>query len=170
MIPEKMKAIAVTAPNRVEIKELNTPKPAEGEVLIRIDNCLICTWEQRIFIGADVGLPFIPGHEVSGVVADVPEGTIANVSPGQKCVVKTFDSCGSCEFCVRGLDNLCQGKSKKRVYDGIPGSGGMARYIAIAADRVYPLPDENTDLELAAFAEPLACCLHSIEQGKVGFG
>ncbi|MGI6612844.1 MAG: zinc-binding dehydrogenase [Fastidiosipila sp.] len=170
MIPKTMKAVVVIAPEKVEVKEVSTPVPVEGEVLVRIDNCLICTWEQRIFSGSGADLPFIPGHEVSGVVAAVPKETIANVTPGQKCVVKTYDSCGSCEFCFRGLNNLCSGQSKKRTFDGIAGTGGMARYIAIAADRIYPLPVESIDLELAAFAEPLACCLHSIEQADVSFG
>lgn len=170
MIPEKMKAIIVTNPNKVEVKEVSTPVPVEGEVLVRIDNCMICTWEQRLFSGNSGVLPYIPGHEFSGVVATVPETTMTNVIPGQKCVVKIYDSCGYCEFCFRGLDNLCTGKSKERIFDGIPGTGGLARYVAIAADRVYPLPNEETDLELAAFTEPLACCIHSIERADIGFG
>ena len=96
MIPETMKAIVVTEPRKAEVKELHTPVPAAGEVLVRVEKALICTWEQRIFSGGDVALPFVPGHEISGTVAAIGEGTFANVKVGDKVVVKTFDSCGQC--------------------------------------------------------------------------
>jgi len=170
MIPEKMKAIVVAAPNRAEVRELSTPSPSEGEILVKIEKCLICTWEQRIFKGGDASLPFVPGHEVSGSVAAVGGGTITGFKVGDPVVVKTFDNCGQCEFCYRGDDNQCTGSSKKRFYDGIPGTGGMAQYIAIAATRVFLLPGVQPNLEAAAFAEPVACCLRSIEQANIEFG
>ena len=169
MIPDKMKAIVVTAPNTVQVQEVSTPVPAEGEILVQLKKALICTWEQRIFRGGDVALPFVPGHEVAGVVAAIPEGTFTELKIGDPVVVKTYDSCSQCEFCYRGEDNLCTSKSKKRFYDGIPGTGGMAQYIAIAASRVYAL-DQEADLNVSAFAEPLSCCLHSMEQATIEFG
>ena len=170
MIPEKMKAIVIPEAHKAEVRELTTPRPSEGEVLVRVEKCLICTWEQRIFAGTDVALPFVPGHEISGTVAAIGEGTFTNVKVGDKCVVKTYDSCGQCEFCYTGHDNQCIGKAKKRSYDGIPGTGGFAQYLAIASDRVFPLPGDGADLETAAFAEPLSCCLNSMNQAQVDFG
>ena len=170
MVPEKMKAIFVTEPYKAEVREVSTPVPVEGELLVKLERCLICTWEQRIFTGGDVKLPFLPGHEVSGRVAAIPEGTFTDLKVGDPVVVKTYDSCGQCEACYRGDDNLCTGKSKKRFYDGIPGSGGMAQYIAISATRVFALPSADADLDVCAFAEPTACCLRSMENANVGFG
>jgi len=170
MIPETMKAIVAVEPNKVEVRTVTTPIPAEGEILVKIEKALICTWEKRIFTGQDVALPFVPGHEISGTVAYVPEGTYTTLKEGDPVVVKTYDSCGECEFCYRGEDNLCSGKSKKRFYDGIPGAGGMAQYIAISGTRVYSVPKGRADLDTAAFAEPLACCLHSMEQAEVDYG
>lgn len=170
MIPEKMKAIVVTEPYKAEVKEITTPVPKEGEVLVRIEKCLICTWEQRIFTGGDVALPFVPGHEVSGTVAAIGEGTLTQLQVGDRVVVKTYDSCGQCEQCYRGHDNECTGKAKKRTFDGIPGTGGFAQYLAIGSERVYALPDKEADLATAAFAEPLACCLGSMDQAHVEFG
>ncbi|MEL7602771.1 MAG: zinc-binding dehydrogenase [Bacillota bacterium] len=170
MIPEKMKAIVISEPHKAEVRELSTPKPAEGEILVCIEKCLLCTWEQRIFGGGDVALPFVPGHEISGRVAAIPEGTLTMLQVGDPVVVKTYDSCGQCEFCYRGDDNLCIGKPKRRFYDGIPGAGGLAQYIAIASNRVYALPRADADLEIAAFSEPLACCLRSMEQAEITFG
>ncbi len=170
MIPEKMKAIVIEAPKVAAVREVTTPKPVEGEVLVRIRRALVCTWEQRIFAGIDVPPPFVPGHEVSGVVAAVPEGTFTDLAPGDVVVVKTYDSCGACEFCYQGYDNLCKGKSKKRFYDGIPGAGGFAQYMAIAASRVYRMPNQDVPLDKAAFAEPVACCLNSLDQANPQLG
>lgn len=171
MVPEKMKAIVIDRANHAEVREMTTPRPVAGQILVRVQKALICTWEQRIFAGIDMPLPFVPGHEISGVVAEIPEGTITDVKVGDKVVVKTYDSCGQCENCYRGMDNQCTGKKSQRVYDGIPGTGGFAQYLAIGSERVYPLPGGNSiDLEAAAFAEPLACCIHSMEQADVEFG
>lgn len=170
MIPEKMKAVVVTEAHRAEVLELTTPRPREGQILVRVEKALICTWEQRIFAGIDEPLPFLPGHEISGVVAEIGVDTETEVKVGDRVVVKTYDSCGQCENCYRGADNLCTGAKRRRVYDGIPGTGGFAQYLAIGSDRVYPLPGDTVDLETAAFAEPLACCIHSMDQAEIEFG
>ena len=157
MIPETMKVLAVAAPGQTEIIEVPTPVPAAGEVLIKIDVCLLCTWEQRMFRnGAGMQLPFIPGHEIAGSVAAIPEGTVTSFQVVDKVVAKTLDSCGHCEFCYRGDDNNCIGTPKKRFYNGSPSSGGLAQFIALPVSRVYLLPDQSVEAPIAAFAEPVA--------------
>ncbi len=170
MIPEKMKGIVITGPKQAEVRELSTPRPQRGEVLVKVERALICTWEQRIFGGGDVALPYVPGHEISGTVAAIGEDSSCNVEVGQRVVVKTYDSCGQCEACYRGADNLCTGQARKRFYDGIPGTGGFAQYLAIGSERVFPLPGQSANLDTAAFAEPISCCLHSLEQAGIEMG
>ncbi len=171
MIPETMKVLAVAAPGQTEIIEVPTPVPAAGEVLIKIDVCLLCTWEQRMFRnGAGMQLPFIPGHEIAGSVAAIPEGTVTSFQVGDKVVAKTLDSCGHCEFCYRGDDNNCIGTPKKRFYNGIPSSGGLAQFIALPVSRVYLLPDQSVEAPIAAFAEPVACCLRSLDRAGIELG
>ena len=171
MIPETMKAIVIDKPRHAEVRTMTTPVPLAGQILIRNEKALICTWEQRIFAGDGAPLPFVPGHEISGVVAAIPEGTFCDVKVGDRVVVKVYDSCGQCENCLRGHDNECTGRKSQRTYDGIPGTGGFAQYMAIGSDRVYPLPGgDKIDLETAAFAEPLACCIYSLEQADVELG
>ncbi|WP_320128495.1 alcohol dehydrogenase catalytic domain-containing protein [uncultured Sphaerochaeta sp.] len=167
-LPKKMKVVAVEEVGKVSVREVPMIQPLPGEIVIRIQHCLLCTWEQRIFNGmSKSSYPFIPGHEVSGHVAYIPEDTVTSFSVGDPVVMKTLDSCGHCEACYRGDDNLCTGKTKKRVYDGISGSGGLAQYICLPVARVYALPDPTMDLRFAAFAEPLACCINSIEQANI---
>ncbi len=171
MIPSKMKAIVIEEAGKAVIKELTTPTPKRQEVLLKVERALICTWEQRIFDGRDVPLPFLPGHEISCTVAAIGEDTFTDLEVGQSVVVKVYDHCGECENCRRGADNLCTGKARKRSYDGIPGTGGFAQYFAIGTERVYPLPKNvDVDLDAASFAEPLTCCLQSFRQAEVEMG
>jgi L-iditol 2-dehydrogenase len=165
-----MKALVVTDEKRVAIQEVPRPEPLPGEVLIKIDTCLICTWEQRIFSGGSgTTLPFVPGHESSGTIERVPDDTVTSFKVGDKVVFKTLDHCGHCSYCYQGQTNQCTGISRKRSYGGILGSGGMAEYIALDVSKVFPV-GEDIDLITAAFAEPIACCLHSVERVRLHFG
>jgi 2-desacetyl-2-hydroxyethyl bacteriochlorophyllide A dehydrogenase len=165
-----MKAVVIEAPGKIGVQEAPLPEVAPGEVLIRIDYCLICTWEQRIFSGASsMKLPFIPGHEASGVVVEVHPDTITSFRAGDQVVFKTLDHCGHCTYCYQGDTNQCTGTARKRFYGGIPGSGGFAQYISLVPERIFHIPG-SIPLHLAAFTEPVACCLHSVKRGKIAFG
>ncbi len=169
-IPEKMKAVVIEDVRKIKIEEVEVPKPAPGEVLIKIRYCLLCTWEQRIYEGkSSVNLPFIAGHEASGTVVGVNPTFPVNFKVGDSVVFKTLDDCGHCSFCYQGFTNQCIGEKKKRYYNGIQGSGGLAQYIALEAGRVFPVSSDISPEE-AAFAEPLACCIHSVKRGGIKFG
>ena len=168
MIPKTMKAVVIDGAKSAVVREVSVPSPKPGELLIELKKCLICTWEQRIFGGnSSTALPFIPGHEASGVVACVPEGTITSFKAGDKVVIKTLNHCGHCEECYRGNDNQCMGTFKQRVYDGIPATGGLAQYIAMEVPRVFPFPGNDASFTEAAFSEPVACCVRSLEQADI---
>ena len=167
---EKMKAVVVEDREEVNVRDFAMPEPLPGEVLIKIEYCLLCTWEQRIFSGkSSTPLPFIPGHEAAGIIESIPEGTATHFAPGDRVVFKTLDHCGHCRYCYTGADNQCIGTAKKRSYDGISGSGGLAQYITLDTGRVFPLYGE-IPLQEAAFAEPLACCIHSVKRSSVALG
>jgi L-iditol 2-dehydrogenase len=165
-----MRAVVVTGERHTEIQEVPLPDPLPGELLIRIETCLLCTWEQRIFAGgAGTPIPFVPGHEAAGVVAAIPAGTVTSFKVGDKVVFKTLDHCGHCSFCYEGDTNQCIGVSRKRSYGGIPGTGGLAEYIALDVSKVFPVAPA-IDLVVAAFSEPVACCLHSVERTDLALG
>ena len=175
-IPDRMMAAVIEGKKRVELRELSIPELKAGELLIRIEYCLLCTWEQRIYTGeSSTRLPFIAGHEASGVVVKVSgaskanPGVPVNFKVGDRVVFKTLDHCGHCSYCYQGYTNQCTGAAKKRSYDGIPGSGGLAQYIALEAGRGFPLSGDIS-LEEAAFTEPLACCIHSVKRSGIEFG
>jgi 2-desacetyl-2-hydroxyethyl bacteriochlorophyllide A dehydrogenase len=169
MNAKDMRAVVVAAERKIELRDVPVPEPLPGEVLIRIETCLLCTWEQRIFAGSGASLPIVPGHEASGVITSIPAGTVTSFKVGDKVVFKTLDHCGHCSFCYEGDTNQCVGAARKRLYGGIPGTGGLAEYIALDVSKVFLL-DPGIDLSVAAFAEPIACCLHSVERAHLALG
>ncbi len=169
---EKMEVLAITDSHRCEVRTVTRPQPGAGEVLIKIDGCALCTYEQRMFTRqAPTPLPVVGGHEIAGEIA----GTGSGVSPeeypvGKKVAVRLISSCGKCYFCRRGEENLCAaisaGKSRQ---SEIPGSGGLGQYVAVPVGKVWEIP-QDLPVEQAVFAEPLACVLNSIEKGQIQLG
>ena len=165
-----MKAAVFEDIKKVNVRELEKPEPLPGEVLIRVEYCLLCTWEQRIFTGqSKMDLPYIAGHEAAGYIEEVPRNTTTTFKKGDKVVFKTLDHCGHCSYCYSGYDNQCIGKTKKRIFGTIPGSGGLAQYVSLPIQRVFPIYGE-LPLQQAAFAEPLACCIHSVKRSRIAIG
>jgi len=168
--PEIMKAAAIVGTRKTEIREYTVPKPEPGEVLIRVERCLICTLEMRIFKGeSSTPLPFIPGHEASGVIEYIPENTRTNFEVGERVVFKTLEECGHCTYCYQGYSNQCIGIKEGRNYDGTGAIGGFAQYISLKVNGIFPVGD-TVSLEEAAFTEPLACCVHSIKRSGIQLG
>ncbi|MDC7232430.1 MAG: zinc-binding dehydrogenase [Spirochaetales bacterium] len=157
-----MKAVGITEVKKAEMMDVPAPAARHGQVLIQTKTCLLCTWEQRIFDnGAGMSLPFIPGHEASGIIAEIPEGMITSFKVGDRVVYKTLDDCGHCSSCYQGFNNLCSGTPEKRNYGGIGSSGGLGELIAVNVSNVFPV-GKDISFQEAAFSEPLACCVHSI--------
>ena len=169
-IPEKMRAATIVDTRKTEIREYRVPKPKPGEVLIRVERCLICTLEMRIFKGeSSMKLPFIPGHEASGVIEYIPDATRTNFEVGDRVVFKTLEECGHCTYCYQGQSNQCIGEKEGRNFDGTGAIGGFARYISLKVNSIFPVGN-SVSLEEAAFAEPLACCVHSIKRSGIELG
>jgi threonine dehydrogenase-like Zn-dependent dehydrogenase len=169
---EKMRVVAITEERKVEVKEVRMPQPKENQILMRIKACAICTWEQRTFTRESrMPLPFVGGHEIAGEVAQLGKGVNPAEFPvGGKIVARLINVCGKCYFCRRGEENLCVELNNLDSSEmEIMGTGGMGEYLAINASQAYRIPDELPDVK-AAFAEPLACVLNSIEKGKIELG
>jgi len=159
-----MKAGVLTAPERLELQEVQTPVAGDGEVLVKLEYCGICTLEQRLYTGAvKMPLPLIPGHEASGVVAASSKGPFGTIPAGTPVALDLVTRCGECYYCRTGQSNLCL----NRFQNGRKVLGGFAEYIAVAAKQVFPLP-AGQSLAEAAFAEPVACCIRSLKKAGLG--
>ncbi|WP_042470814.1 zinc-dependent alcohol dehydrogenase [Bacillus ndiopicus] len=154
-----MKAIVYTAPNTVECREIEKPSVPEGYVLLKNAYAGICGTDLNIFAGTHprAQAPLVLGHEFSATIESehplYPVGTRVTVNP--------LLSCGTCIPCRTGQSHVCN--NLKLV--GIDTDGGMAQFVAVAADKIIPLP-EGVSLEQGALAEPIAVAVHAIRKAR----
>ena len=160
-----MKAGVLTAPERIEVQEIEKPGIGIRDVLVKLRYCGICTLEQRMYTGQmKMKYPVIPGHEASGVIEEVgPEVELVrgDLKPGMRVALDLVSRCGECYYCRTGASNLCANRFK----DGSRVLGGFGEYRAVSSRQVFPV-SEALPLEAAAFAEPVACCIRSLK--KIG--
>lgn len=131
--------------------ELAIPEPGPGQVLIRVHACGVCRTDLHVVDGdlPDPAIPVIPGHEIVGRVERTGPGASV-FSRGDRVGVPWLGrSCGACEFCRSGRENLCP----YAAYTGYQINGGYAEY-AVADERFcFELPEAYDDEHVA----PLLC-------------
>ncbi|XOQ48458.1 MAG: Putative chlorophyll synthesis pathway protein BchC [Eubacteriales bacterium] len=162
------KACVLTNEKTFEFAEKEIRKPQGKQVLVKVAYCAICTLEQRVYKGVMKKYPFAGGHEVSGTVEAVGED-VKSVKAGDKVAVRMLTSCGECYYCRNGHENQCVISFKASAHEGLMGPGGFSEYMMVDSKSVYPLP-EDTDLQYAALSEPLACCVHSVNNAQIELG
>lgn len=147
-----MKALVYTAPNEVTYRDEPEPRLGEGDVLLEVDAVGICGSDLHAYHGHDPrrNPPLILGHELVGRVVQGP-------GAGRRATVNPAITCGHCEYCVQGRDNLCA----NRTMIGMTRAGGFAERVATAARSVIDIP-QDMDRRAAALTEPAATALHAI--------
>ena len=160
-----MKAILKTRKGKgnIEIKEIPTPKPAAGEVLIKVKAAGLChtdiylyQWDSFFETAFNVSPPVVMGHEFAGIISDVGAG-VSLVKPGDSVIVNPVLFCGHCYYCQIGSLQLCM----NRPLLGYEVNGGFAEYVVIRETNVYKLPP-HVNLEVAALAEPFGTSIHAL--------
>jgi L-iditol 2-dehydrogenase len=153
-----MKAAVFEAIRTIKVKEVPIPEIGDDDVLIKVVNTGICGTDWSIYNGwysADK-LPMIPGHEFSGLIAKVGKNNPRKLKEGDRVTADINMSCGTCYYCVRGDQLLCNDFTQL----GIHTDGSFAEYVKAPARLVHHLPD-NLSFEEGAFIEPLSCCIHA---------
>ncbi|GMQ62193.1 zinc-dependent alcohol dehydrogenase [Vallitalea maricola] len=148
--------------------ELELKQPKDKQVLLKVDSCAICTLEQRVYNGVMQRYPFAGGHEVAGIIESVGKD-VKNVKPGDKVAIFLLTSCGECYYCRKGFENQCVHSFKTSIHEGFVGPGGFSEYMLLDSKRVYKLSDD-IDLSHASLTEPLACCVHSVNNASIELG
>ncbi len=135
----------------LQVGELPTPEPGPKEVRVAVKAVALNhldIWVRRGIGNPHLKLPHVLGADVAGVVDAVGPGTTV-AQPGDRVVLNPGVSCGHCEYCLSGRDNLCP----EYAILGEHRWGGYAEYIVVPEQNVLPMP-ENLDFPEAA-AVPL---------------
>lgn len=147
-----MKAIVYAehgGPDVLKYVDVAEPAIGAGEVLVRVRACALNhldLWLRRGIPSLKIPLPHIPGSDISGEVARVGAG-VTNVGVGDRVMLQPGISCGMCEKCAAGDDNLCR---SYHIF-GEAVNGGCAEYVAAPAGNCVPIPEGVSFEEAAAF-------------------
>ncbi len=143
-----MKAAVLESYNNFQWKEVPTPEVKPGEVLVRIKFASICGTDMHIFPGdfhPRTPVPFIPGHEMGGVVQQIGEGA-EGFLVGDKVAIDPIIWCNNCPACKRKHYPACT--SLKLL--GVDMDGGFCEYISVPPHMLFKtapfLPDEHVAL------------------------
>jgi L-iditol 2-dehydrogenase len=167
---KKMKAAVMTDLMKVEIQEVEAPKPKPDEVLIKIEYVGVCGSDLHYYEHGRIGdflveTPFILGHEAAGTVVETGSG-VKDLKVGDRVALEPGKTCGKCEFCKSGKYNLC----KDVIFFATPPVNGVFQeYVAHEAGLCFKLPENVSTME-GALIEPLAVGLHAALQGDATLG
>ena len=153
----------------LEIEEIERPSPGAGEVLIEVEACGVChsdlhvadgDWSQFAQI---VKKPLILGHEIAGHVVETGEG-VQDLSVGDRVGVPwLYWSCGECDSCREGYENLCV----KQKITGVTVDGGYAEFVKAPASHATKIPAGLSSFEAA----PLFCAgvtvYRALKKGRI---
>jgi D-arabinitol dehydrogenase (NADP+) len=152
-----MKAVVYDSAKNFTIKDIPTPEPKSGEVLVKIELAGVCGTDLHIHEGDFLAeFPLIPGHEMVGIVSALGAG-VNQFKVGERVTVNPVVSCGDCEFCREGKPILCH--NRKGLGTNWPGS--FAEYMIATEDLVFKVGNLSPDV--AVFAEPAACAMHGAQ-------
>ena len=163
-----MKAAVFYGKNDLKIESVEKPTAKVGEVLIKVMACGICGTDVHIFHGDEGAAPTpagtVLGHEFAGVVEAVGDG-VKDIAVGDRVCVDPNKLCNECYYCKSGIGHFCE----DMIGIGTTVNGGFAEYCAVPESQVYKIADTTT-FEMAAMAEPVACCVHGIDMCNISCG
>ena len=155
-----MRALILHGPGDLRLEEVPEPVAGEGDVLLQVEVALTDGTDLKAYRrGHPVLLGPLPspfGHEACGI----------DLASGRRVVVANSAPCGACPACTRGQETLCESL--------LPLLNGAYAELLLVPERIarrnlLPVPPGLAP-DVAAMAEPLACCLHGIEVAGVERG
>jgi len=161
-VPDTMRAAVLIAPSApLEVREIRTPRPQAGEVLVKVIACGLCHSDLHVMAGKiPFPLPAVLGHEVSGTIVEMgPNTRHSGLTVGDQVCGAFLMPCGQCPECARGRDDLCApffefNRLKGQLFDGtsrltdLDGNviaqysmGGLAEYCVIPVTAVAKMAE-----------------------------
>jgi L-iditol 2-dehydrogenase len=157
-----MKAGQGSARPTVRVSELAVPGVGKGELLVKMTACGLCGTDIEKLRGEYTAAMPVLGHEAVGVVARVGGG-VKGINQGDRVFPHHHVSCGTCYFCRRGSETMCD-RYKTSNLD----PGGFSEYFRVpewnvSHGGVLKLPGE-VSFEEASLVEPVACCMRALDR------
>ena len=160
-----MRAHVLVKPGEMELRSLPRPSAGPGEVVVQVRSALTCGTDIKALLRGHpkFAMPMRFGHEFSGELADVGPGVVG-FRAGDAVMAVPTAPCGSCYYCEREQENLCETLIDDYVF------GAYAEYLKlparIVATNLFHKPTHLSFAE-AALLEPLACVVHGLQQISV---
>lgn len=169
-LPESMEVNVLHGVNDMRMESRPVPRPADGEVLIRVASVGICGsdvhyYEHGRIADFVVEQPLVLGHEASGTIVAVGAG-VPPERVGERVALEPGVPCRACRACKEGRYNLCP---DVRFFATPPIDGTFAEYVTLAADFAHPVPDSLSD-HAAALIEPLSVGVWACQKAGVAAG
>jgi 2-desacetyl-2-hydroxyethyl bacteriochlorophyllide A dehydrogenase len=163
---DRTRTAVLDAPRRFAIVDRPMSPADAGEVVVRIASTAVCHTDLSIYTGAHPGVhyPVVMGHESTGTVTATGPG-VAGFAPGQPVIINPIISCGRCDSCLRGADNLCRNAG----LFGREVDGSLCEYVRLDARFVYALP-AHVPLAEATLIETLATVRHAQQRAGLQAG
>src|SRR6059058_2693140 len=160
-----MRAVRLTQVGKsLENADVPVPEIGPTDVLVCVAAAGICHSDAHYRAGISEidRLPLTLGHEVAGRVEEVGSD-VAHLSAGDRVCVHYLIHCGSCEFCIRGLEQFCyQGQMIGKHRDG-----GYAEFIKVPGRNAFALPEEISFEVGAIMMCSSATALHALNKARL---
>jgi alcohol dehydrogenase len=158
------RALVLTAPRRLETRELRVPAVGDDDGMLRVEACGLCGTDHEQFTGELWGgFAFVPGHEIVGTIEAIGDSAARRwgVAPGDRVAVEVFQSCRECAACRAGEYRRCARHGLRDMYGFVdvahaPGLwGGYAEQVYLAPDAQLLAVPDGLDAVAATLFNPL---------------
>jgi (R,R)-butanediol dehydrogenase / meso-butanediol dehydrogenase / diacetyl reductase len=168
-----MRAAVYHGPRDIRIEDVPRPKPAPGEVLVRVHANGICGTDASEFAGAQMYPvharhpltghegPLVPGHEFAGNIAEIGDG-VEGFAEGDAVVTGAALWCGVCTQCRAGRTSICV----QYATVGLHRDGGLAEFVRVPAHIVFRAEPFGLSADVAVLTQPMAIAVHALRRGR----
>jgi propanol-preferring alcohol dehydrogenase len=154
------------------VEDVPRPQLGRGDVLIKVEACGVCHSDLHVAEGdwsqlsAIVKRPLILGHEIAGRVVE-KDGGAGDLQIGDRVGIPWIHwTCGECEFCREGNENLC---SRQKI-TGVTVDGGYAEFVRAPASHAIKIPDGLSPIDAAPLFRAGVTVLRALKKARLSPG
>lgn len=151
------------------VEEVARPIASPDDVLVQTQACGICGTDLHIQDGWGYtpALPFVMGHEASGIVVEVGHN-VTRFAPGDRVVPNNFFNCGVCFYCRTNRETQCT--SLSGILGVLTHWGGFGEYFCVPARQLFHLPEAISFADGAVIADAVVTAVHAVQIGRIRGG